>query len=303
MEILLPMQTFVRVVEAGNFTAVAKELNTTQPTISRQIAALEDHLGVRLITRTTRAHTLSDDGRAFYDHAKRVLEALSEAENSVGKRRTKPSGTLRLSASVVFGRLILLPKLKRFMERYPDVDIDLVLNDGFSDLVGEAIDVAIRIGEVKDPGLVSRKIGLTKRSAVATPAYFKAHGIPKTPQELVDHECLIYTRLATGARWTFYRGKDAIDVNVRGRLHVNSTEAVREAVLAGFGIGLIPLFHFTDEFKTGKLRQVLSDFQPDAFPIQAVYPSRRYVPLKVRAIIDFLADEFRLDPRLSSHEV
>lgn len=301
MDLLPPMRTFVRVVEAGTFTAVATEQNTTQPTISRQVAALEEHLGARLLTRTTRSLTLTDDGRAFYEHAKRVLEALSEAEGSVGRRRTKPSGTLRLGASVVFGRLHIVPRLTRFLARFPDVTVDLMLSDGFTDLVSEGIDLSIRVGHVADPGLVARRIGLSQRIAVATPKYLKARGTPRTPDDLARHDCIIYTRLVTGQRWSFVRDSQSIDVDVTGRFHVNSTEGVREAVLAGLGIGLVPLFHFGHEIDDGTLRLLLKDYQPSSFPITAVYPSRRFVPLKVRAMIDFLADEFRLDPRLSDH--
>jgi DNA-binding transcriptional LysR family regulator len=303
MDVLHPMQTFVRVVEAGSFTAVASEQNTTQPTISRQVAALEDHLGARLLTRTTRSLTLTDDGRAFYDHARRVLEAVAEAESAVGRRRTKPSGTLRLSASVVFGRLHVVPRLARFLTRYPDVTIDLILNDGFSDLVSDAIDLSVRVGLVTDPSLVARRIGVSKRIAIATPKYLKARGTPKTPQDLSAHDCIIYTRLATGRRWTFTHNSQSIDVDVTGRFHVNSTEGVREGVLAGLGIGLVPFFHFGREIDDGTLKVILKDYEPSPLPIHAVYPSRRFVPLKVRAMIDFLADEFRLDPRLSEHRV
>jgi DNA-binding transcriptional LysR family regulator len=230
-----------------------------------------------------------------------VLEALAEAEGAVGRRRTKPSGTLRLGASVVFGRLHIVPRLARFLARYPDVTVDLMLSDGFTDLVGEGIDLSIRVGHVTDPGLVGRRIGLSRRIAVATPKYLKTRGTPKTPSDLVGHDCIIYTRLATGSQWSFMRAGETIDVEVAGRFHVNSTEGVREAALAGLGIGLVPRFHFGRELDEGALKIVLADYQPSAFPTTAVYPSRRYVPLKVRAMIDFLADEFKLDPRLSDH--
>jgi DNA-binding transcriptional LysR family regulator len=178
MDLLGPMQTFVRVVDAGSFTAVANQMNTTQPTISRQIAALEEHLGARLLTRTTRRLTLTDDGRVFYDHALRALEALGEAENAIGRRRAKPSGTLRLATPVVFGRLHVVPRLPAFLGRYPDVAVDLVMSDTFTDLVEQGIDLAIRVGEISDPGLIAKRIGLVRRVTVASPAYLKAHGTP-----------------------------------------------------------------------------------------------------------------------------
>ncbi|MFZ4807953.1 MAG: LysR family transcriptional regulator [Hyphomicrobiaceae bacterium] len=303
MDILGPMRTFVRVVEAGSFTAVAIEQNTTQPTISRQIAALEDHLGARLFTRSTRSLALTDDGRAFYEQALRALEAISEAENAVGRRRAKPTGTLRLATSVVFGRLHIVPRLARFLERYPDLAVDLVLNDGTTDLVEEGIDLAIRVGANNDPSLIARRIGLSRRVAVASPAYLKARGTPKTLEDLHDHECIIYTRLASGNAWTFRVDGKTVSVSISGRYRVNSTEGVRAGVFAGLGIGMIPTFHFSDEIAKGRIRVLLKAHQPEPFPIHAVYPSRRFVPLKVRAMIDYLAAEFQLDPRLSDHPV
>lgn len=303
MDILGPMRTFARVVEAGSFTAVAAEQNTTQPTISRQIAALEDHLGARLFTRSTRSLALTDDGRAFYEQALRAIEAISEAENAVGRRRAKPTGTLRLATSVVFGRLHIVPRLTRFLERYPDLSIDLVLNDGTTDLVEEGIDLAVRVGANADASLIARRIGISRRIAVAAPQYLKTRGTPKSLDELKDHDCIIYTRLASGSAWTFVvDGKTQI-VPVTGRYHVNSTEGVREGIFAGLGIGMIPTFHFDDEIAKGRIKVLLKEHQPEPFPIHAVYPSRRFVPLKVRVMIDYLAEEFRLDPRLSDHAV
>ncbi len=299
MELLGPMRTFVRVVEAGSFTAVAAELNTTQPTISRQVAALEEHLGTRLLARTTRAHTLTDDGRAFYEHARRVLEALAEAEGSVGRRRTKPSGLLRLATPVVLGRLHIVPRLGRFLARFPDVSLDLVMNDGFTDLVEESIDLAIRVGEITDPSLVARRIGATRRVAVASPAYLKRRGTPRTPADLADHDCVVYTRLATGNHWHFEKDGATIAVEVKGRFNVNNSEGVHAGVREGFGIGLVPVWHFADEIDSGTLKVILQAYEPKRLPMNAVYPSRRFVPLKVRAMIDYLADEFRLDPRMT----
>jgi DNA-binding transcriptional LysR family regulator len=303
MDLLAPMRTFVRVVEAGSFTAVAVEQNTTQPTISRQVALLEDHLRTRLLTRTTRALTLTDDGRVFYEHALRALEALSEAEGAVGRRRQKPSGLLRLGTPVVFGRLHIVPRLPAFLNRYPDVGIDLTMSDSFADLVEQGIDVAIRVGEVTDPGLIAKRIGLVKRVTVASPAYLKRHRVPNVPADLADHECIVYTRLATGNRWVFAGTEEPLTVEVKGRYRADNSEAVREGVLGGLGIAVIPAFAFSREIETGAVKVLLREFEPHPLPMNAVYPSRRFVPLKVRAIIDHLAHEFSLDPMLSAHAV
>lgn len=303
MDLLIPMKAFVRVVEAGSFTAVATERNTTQPTISRQIAALEEHLGARLLTRTTRALTLTDDGRAFYEHALRALEAVGEAENAVGRRQEKPTGTLRLAVPVVLGRLHIVPRLAPFLARYPDVSIDLTMSDGFIDLVEQGIDLAIRVGEITDESLVARKIGMVRRLTVASPAYLKSNGTPRTPGDLQRHDCIVYTRLATGNRWHFASKDGPLSVTVSGRYRVDNSEAVREGVLAGLGIAVIPAFAFSDEITEGKVRVLLKSYEPKLLPLNAVYPSRRYVPPRVRAMIDFLTHELEIDPVLSGYGV
>lgn len=297
-------RTFVRTVEAGSFTAVARELRSSQPTVSRQIAVLEDHLGCLLFQRTTRALTLTDDGRVFYEHARRTLEAAAEAESAVGRLKGKPSGTLRLACAGVFGRLHVIPRLPRFRVRYPDIEITLMMNDGFSDLVEEGIDLAIRVGEATDTSLISRRIGTSRRVVVATPEYLARRGAPKHPTELVRHGCVVYDRSLTGASWNFVAPEGPLSVAVDGPLHVNNTEAVRAAVLQGLGIGHVPVWHFVDgEIEDGRLVVLLRDFEPPPQSISAVHPSRRFLPPKVRAAIDHFAAEFELDPGLSMASV
>jgi DNA-binding transcriptional LysR family regulator len=293
--------TFVRVAEAGSFTAVAQELNTSQPTISRQIAALEEQLGALLFQRTTRALTLTDDGRVLYEQARQALDSVQQALGSVGRRRGAPSGMLRLSCPVVFGRLHIAPRLNAFLSRYPEVSVDLIMNDGFTDLVEEGIDLAVRIGDITDPGLIARRIGMTRRVTVASPAYLAARGEPSRPEDLIHHECIVYSRLATGNRWEFSGKAGPISVAVSGRYRVNNSEGVREGVLGGLGIGVVPVWHFTDEIASGRLVVILSAFEPRPLPTQVVYPSRRFLATKVRAMIDFLAHEFEIDPQLSVH--
>ncbi|MFN8829387.1 MAG: LysR family transcriptional regulator [Labrys sp. (in: a-proteobacteria)] len=299
-DLLALFRTFVRTVEAGSFTAVARETNASQPTVSRQIATLEDHLGCLLFQRTTRALTLTDDGRVFYEHARRTIEAATEAESAVGRRKGKPSGTLRLACAGVFGRLHIVPRLPRFLARYPDITIDLTMSDQFSDLVEEGIDLSIRVGTITEPGLIARRIGLSRRVVVATPDYLARRGEPVTPQDLADHDCVLYGRLATGANWAFTGPEGPVSVPVKGRFEVNNTEGVRAAVMTGLGIGYVPIWHFVErEIETGRLVLLLKAFEPAPAPISAVYPSRRFLAPKVRAMIDYLADEFALDPYLS----
>jgi DNA-binding transcriptional LysR family regulator len=300
IDLIAHMQTFVRTAEAGSFTAVADERGTSQPTISRQIAALEAHLGCLLFQRTTRSLSLTDDGRIFYDHARRTLETASEAQEVVGKRRGRPSGTLRLACSVVLGRLHLMPRLRAFLDQYPDLDVDLVLNDGFTDLIEEGIDLAIRVGEITDPSLVGRRIGTTRRIVVAASSYLDKRGEPQSAKDLGAHDCIVYSQLAVGANWTFDTDSGPVNVPIRGRVRVSSTEGVRTAILQGLGIGFVPAWHFVDnEFETGKLKVLLPAFAPHPQPISAVYPTRRYLSPKVRVMIDYLAGEFANDMALS----
>ncbi len=301
-DVIALFRTFTRVVETGSFSAVARDLATSQPTISRQVAQLEDHLGTVLFQRTTRALALTDDGRVLYEQARRTLEALSEAESSVGRHRAKPSGRLRLACAGVFGRLHVIPSLPRFRARYPDIEIALFMGDGYADLVEEGIDLAIRVGEPAESGLIARRIGTSRRVVAATPAYLTARGVPAHPKDLSQHDCIVYDRLLTGASWSFVTPEGPISVPVAGPIHVNSTEAVRACVLQGLGIGYVPTWHFVDgELEDGRLTRLLTDFAPAQQSINAVYPSRRHLAPKVRTAIEYFAAEFALSPELRIH--
>ena len=179
MDIVAALQVFVRVAEAGGFTPVARETRTSQPTVSRLVAALEDHLGARLFHRSTRAVSLTDDGKQFYELARHVLEAVAEAENAIGKRRTRAFGRLRLSIPVAFGRLHVAPRMPRFLELNPEVQVELVMSDNFVDLIGEGLDLAVRIGDIADPALIARRIGTTRRVTVASRRYLDRRGEPR----------------------------------------------------------------------------------------------------------------------------
>jgi DNA-binding transcriptional LysR family regulator len=299
MDIIEPLKTYLRVYETKSFSARAKEAGSSQPTVSRQIAALESRLGTRLFDRTTRALTPTQDGMRFYDYAVRALEALAEAEASVGRSRGAVTGTLRLACPVALGRLHVVPRMARFLTRHPEVRLDLVLSDSFVDLVEEGIDLSLRVGEITSPGLIARRIGETRRVAVAAPDYLAHRGTPAHPLELAAHDCVIYTRLATGTRWHFSGREGPVEVDIDGRFRANNSEAVREAVLAGLGIGVVPVWLLSDEIESGEVAVVLQDFEPARLPMNAVYTSGRFVPAKVRAMIDFLETEYRLEPALS----
>lgn len=288
LDLITCIKSFVRTVEIGSFSAVAREIGTTQPTISKQIAALEKHLDVQLLVRSTRKVSLTDEGMRFYEQCQSVLAALSEAESSVGKRQT-PSGLLRVNCSVAFGQMQVIPRLKRFLDRYPDIKIDLTMSDQFVDLIEEGIDVAIRIGKFLDPNLLSQPIGAFRFVTIASAGYLKKFGEPRRPEDLLHHNCIVYTRQSTGNEWQF----QGTTVTVSGNLQVNNSMALREAVLADMGIGTSPIWSFRDELQDQSVKIVLADYEPEPIPIQAVYRRGRFQPAKVKCFIDFLMDEFK----------
>lgn len=301
MDRLTCMKTFVRAVEANSFSAVAREMEMTQPTVSKQIAALEEYLGVQLLRRSTRSLNLTDEGARFYQHCQRILEVVAEAEASVG-RQQKPSGLLRVSCPVSFGRFQIVPRLKEFLGRYPDIKIDLLMADHFIDLVEEGVDLSIRIGNIQDTSLILQQIGITKRVTIGSVSYFKQAGEPQTLDDLIHHNCIVYTQHKTGNEWHFQKEKGVIKVSVNGNFQTNNSTAIREAVLSGLGIAVSPVWLFADAINQGELKIVLKDYQPTLLPIYALYRRGRFHPAKVRCFIDFLAAEFKLDPYVSVYK-
>lgn len=297
------IQSFVRVVETGSFSAVARERNTTQPTISKKIAALEDYLDVQLLTRSTRKLLLTQDGERFFEHCQVVLDAAAAAEASVGQRH-KPAGNLRVSCPVAFGQHQVMPYVKGFLERYPDIKLDLTLSDRFVDFVEDGTDLAIRIGQVNDPALIAHRIGITRRVTVAATSYFSDRPEPQTPAELVDHNCIVYTRLATGNEWHFqHPTAGTTQVRVKGNLQIDNSTAIKEAVLSGLGIAVSAVWLFGDLIQSEHLQVILKDYQPVPLPIHAVYRRGRFVSAKVRCFIEYLAHEFKLNPWVSDHNI
>lgn len=291
LDLITCMKSFVRAVETGSFSAVAREMHTSQPTISKQIAALEEYLDVQLLVRSTRAMNMTDEGMRFYEHCQHVLEVLSEAESSVGKRQ-KPSGTLKINCLAAFGQMQLLPRLKQFLDCYPEIKVDLNLSEHFVDLVGEGIDVAIRIGGSVDPSLISQPIGIARLVTVASVNYLEKFGEPQVPTDLLQHNCIIYTPQSTGNEWPF-RGTT---VKVKGNLQVNSSIAHRGAVLSGIGIGTAPLWVYSHEVQIQLVKVILAEYEREPLPIHAVYRRGRFQSAKVKCFIDFLLDEFDFGP-------
>jgi DNA-binding transcriptional LysR family regulator len=244
--------------------------------------------------RSTRKVSLTDEGDRFYKHSLQVLETLSEAESSVGKRQ-EPSGLLRVNCSVAFGQMQIVPRLNRFLELYPKIKIDLTLADYFVDLVEEGIDLAIRIGDFSDRSLISELIGKTRLVTVGAASYFDKFPEPQIPEDLSEHNCIVYTRQSSGNQWN-YRNATVI---VNGNLQVNDSAALRDAITQGIGIGTSPIWAFYDGIEDRSLRIVLEEYEPLPLPIQVVYRRGRFLSAKLRCFIDFLKDELALQPSCS----
>jgi DNA-binding transcriptional LysR family regulator len=300
MDRLQTMQTFVRVVEAGSFSAVAKEAGATQSAISKQVAALERTLGVKLLSRTTRSLALTEEGERYFEQVRRLVAEIAEAEGTLRRGERQLQGWLRVAASVGFGRLKILPVVQRFLADNPGVKVDLKLHDGFIDLVEQGIDVAVRIGELGDSSLIARRVGTTQRALVATREYLRRlpRGLkaPRVPGDLLMHNCIVYTELATRNAWSFTAGPGAAAevgttqvVRVEGNLHTNSSEIARASVLAGIGIGYSPRWLFDDELASGQLQVLLPHWPTPDLPIHLVSPAQRRHSAKARAFGDAVA--------------
>jgi LysR family transcriptional regulator, regulator for bpeEF and oprC len=286
-------QTYVRVIETGSFSAVAREMGSSQPRVSKQIAALEAQLGVRLLRRSTRKLSMTEEGERLYVEARRIVQEVNEVESQL-KGGGQPQGTLRVACPPVFARMKLLPHAAVFLHQYPQLGLEFSVRDRFVDLVEDGIDVAIRIGEMADTGLHAKRLGTARRICVAAPRYLKEHGTPKAPADLRAHNCVLYTLLATGATWPF----EGTPVKVSGRVRGNSPEVVTTMVINGLGVAMAPAFLFSDALASGELREILKTWPVPGLPIHALYLARRHVPGRIRLFVDHLAQAFAADNEL-----
>jgi len=293
MDRLAAMNMFVRVVETGSFSAVAKELNSTQPTISKNVAELESWLGAKLLNRSTRSLRLTETGADYYERCVAILQDVEEAEQNVGLLQTQARGLVRVSAAVAFGRLHIVPRLAAFYERYPDIRIDIALNDRIVDLVEEGIDVAFRMGTLRDSNLIARKLCASPMLTVATPAYLEQHGIPSHPRDLKDHNYIVYSDNVNRSEGMFQEDGNPLHIKLEGNLQSNNSEILRSALLAGLGISRVPRWLVGDRLKDGSLQEVLRDFQAGPSDIHAVYSPGRHLPSKIRCFIDYFSEQFQ----------
>jgi DNA-binding transcriptional LysR family regulator len=282
------MSAFVRVVESGSFSAAAKLLNVGQPAVSKTVAALEARLGVRLLVRTTRGLTPTEAGLRFYERARTSLEEAEEADLAARGAGKGLAGLLRASAATTFARLHIVPRLPQFLDRHPDLSVDLILDDRLIDLVEEGIDVGLRMGDLMDSTATARRLGSSPRSVVASPAYLDRRGRPSSPADLAGHDVVSYTQGRFGT-WTFRRDSTEVSVAVGGRVRVSSAEGTRAAVLAGLGITIASEWMFAPELASGDVVRLLPDWTLPAMDLWAVFPTGRLVSAKARAFADFVS--------------
>lgn len=293
MDRLGTMEAFVRVAETKSFSEAARRLRSSKSLVSRQVAELEGNLGVRLFHRTTRSLTLTEEGRAYMAQVTRILGEIEEANLSVSATRAAPRGRLRVSAPMSFGILHLAPAIPLFLARYPEVELDLNLNDRYVDLIDEGLDLSIRVGRLAESSLVARKLADTRMVLCASPDYLAANGTPKTPEDLKAHRCLCYSTNSIQPEWRLQHldGTPWL-VPIKAPLHVNNGDVLRTAALAHAGIAFLPNFIVGQDLQVSALISILDGYVPADAGIYAVYPHSRHLSPKVRAFIDFLLGHF-----------
>ncbi len=298
MDRLATMQLFLRVAESGSFSKAAHSTGVNQPTASKQIAALETRLGAQLLRRTSRGLTLTEAGQDFYESALRIIEDVEQAESRIGRGQSAPAGHVRVAISAGLARMHIIPRLPEFFGRFPDVTLDFDVSERHVNLAEDGIDVAIRIGALADSSLVARRIGNVEAVAIATPDYLERRGTPRTPSELEAHDCVVFLKRDAPRPWQFKDPGGPVSWVPKGRIRSNDAEHLRAAVLAGLGIGYNVSWLFAPELESGTVVQVLKEYTPDPYPINAVRSAGRRVPSKVKVLIDFFAEAFAQHPHL-----
>lgn len=292
---LTEMTIFAKVVEANSFSGAARSLKLTKSAVSKQVSRLEQALGVRLLNRTTRTLSLTEAGSAVYEHCARIVSEAEAAQLAASQLAVAPRGVLRLSAPVTFGKMHVAPAVPEFLRRYPDVAVQISLLDRVVDLAEEGFDLAIRLTQKPGENLVARKLATIRHVICGSPNYFARAGLPKTPEDLASHNCVSYGSEGFGERWQFEGPQGRISVKVKGNFQINSSEAIRQALLDGIGIALVPTLTVGADLQSGALKMAMRPYRPvgpfssDAY---AVYLPNRQLSPKVRAFIDFLVERF-----------
>jgi DNA-binding transcriptional LysR family regulator len=296
MDKLTSIKTFTKVVQHGSFAAAARELRLSRSAVSKYVIELEQELGVQLLTRTTRSVTPTEHGQAYYERCRAILSDLEEADLAVTRLQTEPRGLLRINAPMSFGTHHLGPAIAHFMERYPQLQIQLVLSDQQIDPVQEGFDVTVRIADLPSSSLIARRIAPALRVVCAAPSYLERRGTPKHPDDLRRHDCLAYGHLATGNQWKLTGSDGEHWIHIPWTLCTNNAEVLRDAAVRGRGIALLPTFIAGADLQQGSLRTVLADYKAPEISVYAIYPQTRHLSVKVRLFIDFLVERFGSRP-------
>ncbi len=295
MDSITRMRCFIQVVDSNGFSAAAREMGRSKALVSKYVGELEDELGVRLLNRTTRQVSLTEVGEAYYKEAAEILQRIDDLQASVQSSHQEVRGRLRVSAPRSMGDDSLNKAMMQFLVRYPEINLDLRLEDRFVDLVEDGFDLAVRVSQLEDSSLIARKVASFRTVICASPKVIETHGAPRAPADLGSRPCIIDTNYRFKQNWVFYDQGERISVPVKGPLQVNSAAAGREAALCDLGFLRTPLFFVAEALKQGKLVTLLEEYEEPMVGIHAVYPHRRHLSAKVRAFVDFLANWYSGD--------
>lgn len=292
MDTLTGMRTYAAVVATGSFTQAAERLGISKALASKYVGQLEEHLGVRLLNRTTRKLNVTEVGQAYYQRCRLLLDELDELESAVRQQQESPQGQLRVAAPLIFGESYLTRTVADYLKAQPGVSVELVLADRFVNIVDEGFDLAVRIGRLADSSMIARRLAPLRVVLCASPEYLKVAGVPANPEELAAHDCIIDTNVEEPEQWAFNKEGESLRVKIGGRFRVNSAQAVREMLLSGGGIGLCPRYVVAEDLRTGRLHTLLPEYEATEYGIYAVYSHHRYLAAKVRTFVDFLVQRF-----------
>ena len=295
MDRLSCMQVFVRVAEKGSFSAAAEDCAISSTMVGKHIRHLEERMGVRLLNRTTRRQSLTEAGRLYYERCKEALTAVDAAEACVCEMQSAPRGVLRVNAPVSFGSNALVKAISAYLKRYPDVRIELSLNDRIVDLVGEGYEVAFRIGSLPDSSLIARRLAPYRMVVCASPSYLQAHGTPHSPEQLAQHNCMGFMYSVSRKHWQFIDGDEQSAVPVNGNLRVNNGQALRTAALCGMGMIMQPEVLLAEDLAAGRLTRILPDNELPSYPMHIVFPSNRNMTPKLTSFVEFMVARFASD--------
>ncbi len=295
MPLISAIPIFTAVVKSGSFSKAADNLGISKSAVSKRISGLESQLGVKLLHRSTRKLSLTEAGKNYFEHASQALHFAQKAENAATKLQQAPKGILRISSPMSFGHLHIAPLIPRFLKQYPQIEIQMDMNDVWSNVIAEGFDIALRAGDSPDSSLITRKVTSLNSVLCASTEYLAQHKAPKKPQELVNHNCILYTYHTVVNEWVFMKNDGEEIIRVSGNFQVNNSEALRESLVNGLGIGRLPTFIAGNDIQNGKLIPVLDNYTMPHKSLYAVFPERQYMPEKVRVFINFLVENFDRD--------